>query len=47
MEYSLNYLIIKKENDVTRVLMEEIKTLVIESNQCVLTSALISQCIIN
>lgn len=47
MEYSLNYLIIKKENDVTRVLMEEIKTLVIESNQCVLTSALISQCITN
>lgn len=47
IEYSLNYLILKKENDVTRVLMDEIKTLVIDSNQVVLTAALISQCIIN
>jgi CRISP-associated protein Cas1 len=47
LEYSLNYLILKKENSVTRVLIDEIKTLVIDSNQVVLTSALISQCIIN
>lgn len=47
LEYSLNYLILKKENSVTRVLIDEIKTLVIDSNQVVLTSALISQCITN
>lgn len=43
VELSLNYMVVKKENTITRVVMDEIKTLVIESTQCVLTSAFLAE----
>ena len=43
LEYSLNYLICRKGNDVTRIVIDEIKTLVIDSLQVSITSGLINE----
>lgn len=45
LEYSLNYLICRKENSNTKVLMDEIKTIIINTTQASLTSCLIAECI--
>ena len=45
LEYSLNYLICRKENDIKRVVIDEIKTLVINSLQVSITTSLISELI--
>lgn len=45
LEYSLNYLICRKDNSITKVLLDEIKVLVINSTQVSLTSSLLSECI--
>ena len=45
LEYSLNYLICRKENTNTKILIDEIKTIIINSNQVSMTSCLISECI--
>lgn len=45
LEYSLNYLICKKENNITRILIDEIKILIIDTLQAVITTTLISECI--
>ncbi len=45
LEYSLNYLVCVKPNETTRVLLDEIKLIVIESTQVVITTTLISECI--
>lgn len=42
LEYSLNYLICKKADEEKRVLLDEIKTIVIQSNQVAITTALIT-----
>lgn len=43
LEHSLNYLVCRKENEVTRVVIDEIKTLVINSLQVSITTGLISE----
>lgn len=43
LEYSLNYLVCRKENDVKRVLLDEIKILIINSTQVSITSSLIAE----
>lgn len=45
LEYSLNYLICRKDNNITKVLLDEIKILVINSTQVSLTSSLLSECV--
>lgn len=45
LEYSLNYLICRKENNVTRILLDEIKILIINSMQVSFTSSLVAECI--
>ena len=45
LEYSLNYLVCRKGNEINRVLIDEIKTLVINSLQVSITTALISELI--
>ena len=43
LEFSINYLICRKGNDVTRIVIDEIKTLVIDSLQVSITSGLINE----
>ena len=43
LEYSLNYLVCRKGTEVKRVLIDEIKTLVINSLQVSITTSLISE----
>ena len=43
LEYSLNYLICRKGNEVNRVVIDEIKTLVIDSLQVSITTSLITE----
>ena len=45
LEYSLNYLICKKDNNNTKVLLDEIKIIIINSTQVSITSSLIAECI--
>lgn len=45
LEYSLNYLICRKENETTRILMDEIKIIIVNSTQVVITSNLIAECL--
>ena len=42
LEYSLNYLIYRTENEERRILLDEINTVIIESTQVAITTALIS-----
>lgn len=43
LEYSLNYLICRKGNEVNKVLIDEIKTLVVNSLQVSITSSLLAE----
>lgn len=45
LEYSLNYLICRKGNEINRVVIDEIKTLVINSLQVSITTSLINELI--
>ena len=45
LEYSLNYLICRKETTNTKILIDEIKTIIINSTQVVITSCLLAECI--
>ena len=45
LSYSLNYLVCRKENEEIKVLIDEIKLLLIESNEVSITSSLISMLI--
>ena len=45
LEYSLNYLVCRKTDETIRVLVDEIKTLVINSLQVSITTSLISELI--
>lgn len=45
MEYSLNYLVVNKGEETKRVLLDEVKMIIINSTQVSITSALISECI--
>lgn len=45
LEYSLNYLVCIKGNETTRVLLDEVKMIIIESTQVSITTTLISQCL--
>lgn len=45
LEYSLNYLIRRKGNEVNKVVIDEIKTLVINSLQVSITSSLLAELI--
>lgn len=45
LEYSLNYLVINKGDETKRVLLDEVKMIIINSTQVSITSALISECI--
>ncbi|MCR4661802.1 MAG: type II CRISPR-associated endonuclease Cas1 [Clostridia bacterium] len=47
LEYSLNYMICRKGNEETRILIDEIRTIVIDSTQVSITSSLISECLQN
>ena len=47
LEYSLNYMVCRKGTEIKRVLMNEIKTLVINSLQVSITTSLISELIKN
>lgn len=45
LEFSLNYLVCVKGGETTRVLLDEIKMIVIESTQVSITTTLISACL--
>lgn len=45
LEYSLNYLICRRDTINTKVLLDEIKIIIINSTQVTLTSNLIAECI--
>lgn len=45
LEYSLNYLVVNKGEETKRVLLDEVKMIIINSTQVSITSALISECI--
>lgn len=45
LEYSLNYLAVNKGEETKRVLLDEVKMIIINSTQVSITSALISECI--
>lgn len=45
LEYSLNYLVCKKSESTSRIILDEIKTIIINSPQVVITSCLISECL--
>lgn len=45
LEYSLNYLVVNKGDETKRVLLDEVKMIIINSTQVSITSALISECI--
>ena len=45
LEYSLNYLICRRDTINTKVLLDEIKIIIINSTQVTLTSSLIAECI--
>ena len=45
LSYSLNYLVCRKENEEIKICIDEIKLLIIESNEVAITSALISMLI--
>lgn len=45
LEYSLNYIVCRKGNEITKVLLDEVKTLIINSLQVSITSSLISELI--
>lgn len=45
LEYSLNYLVCRRDTVNTKVLLDEIKMIIINSTQVTLTSSLIAECI--
>lgn len=45
LEYSLNYLVINKGDETKRVLLDEVKMIIINSTQVSITSTLIAECI--
>lgn len=45
LEYSMNYLICRKGLDEKKILLDEIKLIVINSTQCSITTTLISECL--
>ena len=45
LEYSLNYLVVNKGSEVKRILLDDIKLIVIDTMQVSMTSALISECL--
>lgn len=45
LEYSLNHLVCVKGDEVTRILLDEIKMVVIESTQVSITTTLIAECL--
>ena len=47
LEYSLNYMVCRKGNDETRILLDEIRTIIIDTTQASMSSALITECFNN
>lgn len=45
LEYSLNYLVVNKGDETKRVLLDEVKMIIINSTQVSITSTLIAECI--
>lgn len=45
LEYSLNYLVCRKGNDELKVLLDEIKTIIVNSTQVSITTSLIAECL--
>lgn len=45
LECSLNYLICRKEANTTKILLDEIRTIIIDTNEVSMTSSLISECL--
>lgn len=45
LEYSLNYLVVNKGDETKRVLLDEVKMIIINSTQVSITSILIAECI--